>query len=117
MPRVERLNPHEGDVLQNAVPPTETDLGSYPLGDECKQTILRRISAARRGRQRTVSVYARCQSLKASGPVGGGSRGGRESLQTRLRFAVTYRLVPSRYWSLCQVELKLHFPAVSDDLG
>lgn len=88
-------------MLQNPAPPTETDLGSSPLHDECKQTILRRISDVRRGRQCTASVYARRQSLKASEPDGGEPRGC-ESSQTRprcrsgrARFAVTYSLALS----------------------
>lgn len=114
VPRVERWKPPEGDVLQSTAPPTETDLGSSPLHDECKQTILRRISAVRHCRQCTVSVHARRQSLKASEPDGG-SRG--DVSHRRLAPAagaeapasVNHRVVPSRYYSLGEVEPKLHF--------
>lgn len=70
----------EGDVLRNTVPPTETDLGSSPLHDECKQTIPGRISAVRRAADNvqpaSVCVRQTTQSEGAGVWRGGGRDGG-----------------------------------------
>lgn len=103
VPRAERRNSRTRDTLGNSVPPAETDLGSSPLHDECKQTILGRISAVRRCRQCTVSVYAKRGSLKVPEPDRG-VWGVDVSHCKRLRcwrgstrFAITHRLVSSSY--------------------